>query len=216
MKINVPVRGNRKLRRLIVFFLMIRRPPRSTLFPYTTLFRSTQVAGGYPGVWGVSGEGNLFKPGTLTGTVTSFVPFPQKQHAYNTDWNNFGPSIGIAWSPNSRPGFLRHLMGEPGQTVIRGGYSIAFVREGSDVMNSVIGGNPGGILSATRSIALANLTAGTLLRNPASLSPPTIPSAPVYPMTPTSAVPYAATNASNVFIPNLKVGSVQSWSFGIQ
>src|SRR2546426_2527962 len=24
------------------FFLMIRRPPRSTLFPYTTLFRSTQ------------------------------------------------------------------------------------------------------------------------------------------------------------------------------
>src|SRR5476651_2681625 len=26
-----------------VFFLMIRRPPRSTLFPYTTLFRSTPV-----------------------------------------------------------------------------------------------------------------------------------------------------------------------------
>src|SRR2546426_633129 len=25
------------------FFLMIRRPPRSTLFPYTTLFRSTDV-----------------------------------------------------------------------------------------------------------------------------------------------------------------------------
>src|SRR2546422_4245338 len=25
------------------FFLMIRRPPRSTLFPYTTLFRSTMV-----------------------------------------------------------------------------------------------------------------------------------------------------------------------------
>src|SRR3712207_7978955 len=31
--------------RLIVvfFFLMIRRPPRSTLFPYTTLFRSVSV-----------------------------------------------------------------------------------------------------------------------------------------------------------------------------
>src|SRR3712207_8008000 len=27
-----------------VFFLMIRRPPRSTLFPYTTLFRSRQQA----------------------------------------------------------------------------------------------------------------------------------------------------------------------------
>src|SRR3712207_8656475 len=28
----------------IFFFLMIRRPPRSTLFPYTTLFRSVDVA----------------------------------------------------------------------------------------------------------------------------------------------------------------------------
>src|SRR5438876_8557265 len=28
---------------LLFFFLMIRRPPRSTLFPYTTLFRSLQV-----------------------------------------------------------------------------------------------------------------------------------------------------------------------------
>src|SRR5687768_17818557 len=27
---------------LTFFFLMIRRPPRSTLFPYTTLFRSTR------------------------------------------------------------------------------------------------------------------------------------------------------------------------------
>src|SRR2546430_7807066 len=30
----------RRLRLAYFFFLMIRRPPRSTLFPYTTLFRS--------------------------------------------------------------------------------------------------------------------------------------------------------------------------------
>src|SRR5258707_13350495 len=30
--------------KLLFFFLMIRRPPRSTLFPYTTLFRS-EIAG---------------------------------------------------------------------------------------------------------------------------------------------------------------------------
>src|SRR2546427_11079168 len=29
---------------LVFFFLMIRRPPRSTLFPYTTLFRSHRPA----------------------------------------------------------------------------------------------------------------------------------------------------------------------------
>src|SRR2546426_9715721 len=35
---------------LFFFFLMIRRPPRSTLFPYTTLFRSyvTEYCGGLP------------------------------------------------------------------------------------------------------------------------------------------------------------------------
>src|SRR3712207_9451060 len=47
------------MRRLIaagMFFLMIRRPPRSTLFPYTTLFRShlvgrvrVEIAGGLVG-----------------------------------------------------------------------------------------------------------------------------------------------------------------------
>src|SRR3712207_9009415 len=33
-----------RLRTYGVFFLMIRRPPRSTLFPYTTLFRSKVIA----------------------------------------------------------------------------------------------------------------------------------------------------------------------------
>src|SRR2546430_6024310 len=32
--------------RALFFFLMIRRPPRSTLFPYTTLFRSQVVEAG--------------------------------------------------------------------------------------------------------------------------------------------------------------------------
>src|SRR3712207_8510979 len=47
---------------IIFFFLMIRRPPRSTLFPYTTLFRSCRAAGSYPGsgvrtALGAAGQG---------------------------------------------------------------------------------------------------------------------------------------------------------------
>src|SRR6266571_2568841 len=34
---------------IVVFFLMIRRPPRSTLFPYTTLFRSAWPRAAPPG-----------------------------------------------------------------------------------------------------------------------------------------------------------------------
>src|SRR3712207_9182334 len=40
-----------------VFFLMIRRPPRSTLFPYTTLFRSPQ-----PLLGGVGEGGAVHRP----------------------------------------------------------------------------------------------------------------------------------------------------------
>jgi len=36
---------------LFFFFLMIRRPPRSTLFPYTTLFRSPPTPESIAGVW---------------------------------------------------------------------------------------------------------------------------------------------------------------------
>src|SRR3989442_14847681 len=47
---------------LIFFFLMIRRPPRSTLFPYTTLFRSTE------GVY--AGEGGFLRKGTPNEVAT--------------------------------------------------------------------------------------------------------------------------------------------------
>src|SRR5476649_317197 len=39
-------RNSPSARRCYFFFLMIRRPPRSTLFPYTTLFRSPRGADG--------------------------------------------------------------------------------------------------------------------------------------------------------------------------
>src|SRR5260370_23481279 len=49
---------------LLFFFLMIRRPPRSPLFPYTTLFRSPN------GIW-VAVEPN---EGTPLGTILSRGP----------------------------------------------------------------------------------------------------------------------------------------------
>src|SRR3712207_9482430 len=45
----------------VFFFLMIRRPPRSTLFPDTTLFRSDQV---FPE--GIARDGKAFYVGSTT------------------------------------------------------------------------------------------------------------------------------------------------------
>src|SRR3989441_12932210 len=50
---------------------MIRRPPRSTLFPYTTLFRSMSAFVAFPG-WDPSGRAASFSPeilGYLRGTL---------------------------------------------------------------------------------------------------------------------------------------------------
>src|SRR5256884_9765533 len=49
---------------------MIRRPPRSTLFPYTTLFRSLAEACDYPLHLGVTEAGPAFQ-----GTIKSAVAF---------------------------------------------------------------------------------------------------------------------------------------------
>src|SRR5260370_27975939 len=46
----------------VFFFLMIRRPPRSTLFPYTTLFRS--------------GENHFQTPAALAGTYGTYTFSP--------------------------------------------------------------------------------------------------------------------------------------------
>src|SRR5256885_14840475 len=53
---------------MVFFFLMIRRPPRSTLFPYTTLFRSQQIRQdeGIAGVTLAAG-GGVARPSRLEG-----------------------------------------------------------------------------------------------------------------------------------------------------
>src|SRR5262245_65813296 len=52
----------------LFFFLMIRRPPRSTLFPYTTLFRSPQFAARLYRL-AVAGPRGLLRGGGLRGEV---------------------------------------------------------------------------------------------------------------------------------------------------
>src|ERR1035441_285293 len=70
------------------FFLMIRRPPRSTLFPYTTLFRSSTrrlltrveaVFDGFP-VHYVPPRGNVVRAAVLILQVVGVLPHVQAHH----------------------------------------------------------------------------------------------------------------------------------------
>lgn len=165
-------------------------------------------------VYGVSGLGNIFKPGTLTGTVPTVVGIKAGEKAYPDDRNNLAPSVGVVWSPDfGERGFLRSIFGASGRSVFRGGYSISYVREGTALIASLLGANPGGNLSASRSLTIANsLTVGTNLRTPGNtnITPNTFASTPSYPLTLTTA------NSANAFDPNIKTGSVHSFSVGYQ
>src|SRR5258708_11623199 len=64
---------------MLVFFLMIRRPPRSTLFPYTTLFRSVQLRSPFDRVaWNLR---EAILPAELGRTDVVFTPLANVLHA---------------------------------------------------------------------------------------------------------------------------------------
>src|SRR5262245_64692666 len=60
---------------LFFFFLMIRRPPRSTLFPYTTLFRSAEWAARH-----VRSRAQLREKGRAAGTRERIESARSEEH----------------------------------------------------------------------------------------------------------------------------------------
>lgn len=164
----------------------------------------------YRQVYGITGEGNLFKPGTMTGSVPQMVPYAKGGKAYNTDWNNVAPSVGVVWQPGVGNGLLsRILSSEP---VFRGGYSVSYEAPGFSGFTSIFGSNPGATRSGTRSVALGNLgTDGlpVLLRDGARLAPLAAPTVS-YPFTP------SVSDSINAFDPDTQTSYTHSYSIGWQ
>jgi len=179
----------------------------------------------FAGLFGTSGSdlSALFKPGATAGSATSFSPLPPGQHLYNTA-HNWAPTVGFAYQPNFKTGFLKTVFGSSGKTVIRGGWSMAFDREGLNLTSSIVGTNFGGQLDLTQFSGSA-FTRGTLFRNlpGAPVAPGTIPTTPSIfygnapgapPGTPKG--PQGDSASANAFLPNLKTPYVISFSGSIQ
>src|SRR5437667_4900711 len=95
----------------LLFFLMIRRPPRSTLFPYTTLFRSQLVR--HVGIeltlrQRVAGRVSLLRPlrsEEHTSELQSHhdlvcrLLLEKKKHTTNRWWTSFAPFIRVPAAP---------------------------------------------------------------------------------------------------------------------
>jgi hypothetical protein len=167
-------------------------------------------------VYGVTGEGNLFKPGTMTGTAPLLVNYTKGSSSYKTDINNIAPSIGAAWRPTLKPSILTWILSA--DPVIRGGYSISYSRVGTDWFTGTYGTNPGRSRTATRSVTTGCNGAcllgfdgfPVLLRETNRLWPGTFPDAPTYPFSP------AVNESLDEYHPNTRVPSTLQWSLGWQ
>src|SRR5919205_423985 len=170
---------------------------------------------GFDGIYGVSGVGNLFAPGAFQGQPTQFRLLGKDEQGYSTRHKDFAPSFGFAYSPDFKSGVLKWLTGETGQTVIRGGYSIAYTREGFNAYTAMFGSNEGGTvnLNVSPSLTPGIFPAGSVLfrnGNFPALAPPADTSK--YPFTPA----FGSAGSANDFDAKLKAGYTQSFSFGVQ
>ena len=95
---------------------------------------------------------NLFQAGNQPGAPTTFINFGEGTPAYNTDYNNWAPSVGVAWTLKGSAGLTGLIFGRnEGDSVLRGGFTKAFSREGMARFSDQFGANPGVTIDATRS-----------------------------------------------------------------
>lgn len=181
--------------------------------PYEVKGVAIQPVGGLDGLFGVSGRNNLFQPGVRTGQATTSIDFVNGntgKKLYNNDWNNFAPSLGIAYSPNFEGGPMRWLFGAEGKSSIRAGFSVSYLQDGFTVISNALGTgttNPGLIQTAANNVPTGVLTAAGV-----SLTTPTF-AVPI-----TDAANFALNNTNGLWgiDPNLRTPYVQQWSFGIE
>jgi hypothetical protein len=180
-------------------------------FPFVNL-NGTYSQVGLDGIWGLSGVGNLFKPGTLTGVSPTFQAIGDRA-AYNAP-AAFLPSVGLAYQLPATTGLMKIFTGShTGAAVLRAGYSISSTRGGGYNFQSIWGSNKG--LNYDTSVSPAAFpqyfgNAGSVYFTDPKFPAQPNPAAPQFPLTPTF------TDSLNDFDPHLKLGYVQSWNIGYQ
>ncbi|HEY1338952.1 MAG TPA: TonB-dependent receptor [Bryobacteraceae bacterium] len=181
--------------------------------PFQSL-SGTYTRPGYAGLFGVSGVGNLFKPGTLSGAVPQYFPVNSGDVQGYPPTRFWAPTVGIAWVLPQTGGPLGWLLGHGSQaSVLRAGFSIAPTRGDFTGITGVWGSNQGRTINTSvdpNNTPAAFGPAGSVL-----FRDPTLPTLP-FAATPSYPLPVTAGNSVNDFDPNLKSRYVESWNVGFQ
>ncbi|HEV2342101.1 MAG TPA: carboxypeptidase-like regulatory domain-containing protein [Candidatus Acidoferrales bacterium] len=184
--------------------------------PHDALNEYFNLQNGYTGVFGVSGLNNIFKPGTLSGSVPVFS-LNGSRNWYNKYYHSFGPSVGIAWQPGFQNNIYRKVFGGTGNTVFRAGYSVSFDRPGLNNFESLGPSNGGFVgfqfMNPGTTTAPGEFQGGSIALG--SLNLPDVAQSPTSFTTSFTLDPLSGAGV-NVYNPNLHAPYVQSWSAGIQ
>ena len=190
--------------------------------PFTPV-NDTMSAATMASVCGVSGLGDgsqynkcNFYSRAQGGAFPEFVQLTSGTRGYNTDWNNIAPNVSLAWRPNVQDGVLRTLLGDPEAATFRGGYSVAYDRQGLSTFTGVFGPNPGSILDLARNVNTGLVPPGeswpVLLRETDRLYNQPFPDAPTYPIV---ARPNRADNI-RAFAPDIEIAYARTWTVSFQ
>ncbi len=188
--------------------------------PSDSLNEYSTIAGGAGALFGISGPGNLFKPGVLAGDPNTEYVNDKGYSWYNMYKGAFAPTVGIAWEPHTDRAGLHQLLGSAGKTVFRAGYNVAYSREGLEGFSSLAGSNPGYFGGQTTNSNIVNdptqgfFVAGSVILG----SGTTLNNVLQTPSAFSQSFPLGISDGTsiNVFDPNIKPPMIQSWSAGIQ
>lgn len=153
----------------------------------------------------------LFAPGELNGIQDPVIK--RGKYAAKTDWNNWAPKAGFAYTPRFESGLLSAIFGRGEETVFRGGYDITYFDEGTNMFASTAGNNPGQTQSLLIQPGNAFVAGSLSLGMPL---PPFVAAPATYrDETPQSELTFTNTGAQTMK-DDLRTGFVQSWNVGVQ
>ncbi len=137
---------------------------------------------------------------------------------YKTDYNNFAPSFGVAYSPSFDSGIGKFLFGSPGKSVLRGGYSHIY---GNDSIITSLNGTLNANLGLGRGVNSAIGPTNTTLLNDRASGVLTNVAPPAFTPLPRSFLQNNTAGqgnfgTANAVDPNLQIPLTEQYSFGFQ